>query len=199
MLQLTVGLVLSLVSAPAPATSPSAGWGGSWATVQKAARSVKAVNATFVQSKSMKILRRPLISRGVFQYRAGGAITWEYTSPLRSKLVLSGGRAVRYLWRNGRYVADANSRTGAMQMVLAEIKLWMRGLFRKSLAFRARLRPGSPSRIVLTPLNKAISRFIKRIELTLGQQRGTIGVVTIYEQAQATTRIQITTARVIYR
>jgi hypothetical protein len=198
MFQLPLGLALALVTAPGPRPA-AADWGASWVTVEAAARAVKQVRASFVQRKSMKILVSPLISRGAFRYRAGGAIVWEYTAPLRSRLVLKGGRAVRYLWQQGRFVVDANASAGAMQVVLGEIKLWMRGRFRASRAFGARLRPGSPSRIVLTPRKPAISRYIRRIELTLGQRRGTIQTVTIFEQAQAVTRIQLTTTQVTYR
>lgn len=196
MLLLQTGLTLALLTAPGPGV---ADWGKSWTSVQRAARAVKRVSATFEQRKSMRILRKPLVSRGRFSYVKGGAITWEYTAPLRSRLVLSGGRAVRYLWRNGRFVPDANSRMSAMSVVLGEIKLWMQGRFRASRAFGATLKPGAPSRIILTPLKKAISQYIQRIELTLAPGRGTIAVVTIVEQAQSTTRIQLTTTKVKYK
>lgn len=196
MLLLQTGLVMALLTAPGPG---AADWGKSWTSVQQAARAVKRVSATFEQRKSMKILRQPLISRGKFSYVQGGDINWEYTAPLRSRLVLSGGRAVRYIWRKGRFVPDANSRMSAMSVVLGEIKLWMQGRFRASKAFRATLKPGAPSRIVLTPIKKAISQYIQRIELTLAPKRGTIATVTITEQAQATTRIQLSTTKVTYK
>ncbi len=199
----TIALVLAQVAAAPGGGSGSPGqgsdWGRSWGSLRRAARSVVAVTATFEQRKHMRILRRPLVSRGRFAYSSSGAITWEYTSPVRTRLVLSGGRAVRYLWRGGRCVADSNRSAGAMSVVLSEIQLWMRGQFQKSKAFRARLVSGAPSRIFLVPLSRAISRFIKGIELVLAKQKGAIAKVIISEPGGASTRILLRSTKVTYR
>ncbi|MFH2005827.1 MAG: outer membrane lipoprotein carrier protein LolA [bacterium] len=193
--------LLSLLSVgfSAPVTPAGTSWGRDWASIRKAAQRVKSVRAEFVQRKHMKILLRPLVSKGGFRFSSPASITWEYTSPIKSRLVMSKGSVTRYLWENGQFRADANSRTSAMQVVLAEVALWIKGHFLKSRTFSPVLKPGTPTVIQLTPKTAAIKQFIQRIDLTLDTRPGAIRQVTILEGARATTTMQFTNTKVTYR
>ena len=48
--------------------------------LQKPGR-LRSVQAEFVQEKHLKILTRPLVSRGTFAFQAPQSLRWEYRSP----------------------------------------------------------------------------------------------------------------------
>lgn len=171
-------------------------WGNTWESIQETARRVKGVRSRFVQKKHMKMLKDPLISRGRLEFKAPREIRWEYTSPFRSLVVMRKGRADRYVWRDGRFVRDADSESRAMHIVLQEVADWMKGDFTSSKSFDATLKPGSPAMIVMKPREKAIKRFIEQITVTLSKTPGVIQKVEIIEQNEATTTLEFTHSQV---
>lgn len=179
--------------------SLGSGWGSSWKSIRKTAKTVKSVRAEFVQKKSMKILARPLVSRGRLSFTAPDTIRWEYLSPIKSLLEMRKGHVRRYIWRNGRFVLDASARPQAMHKVLSEVANWFKGRFEKSRSFKPVLKPGSPTRIELTPRKRALARFIKRIVVTLATTPGAIKSVKIFESKNAVTELEFMRRKIEYR
>jgi hypothetical protein len=190
---LLLGLVLSALA------TTGADWGASWTSLKESTAKVSSIEASFVQSKHMKILRQPFVSRGRFRFAVPAELRWEYDAPLRSLLVLSKGRVERFLWDNGKYRPDAAARLDALQVVLGEITGWFRGKFDGSTTFSPTLKPGSPSQIVLSPKQPALARFIQQIVLTLGTRPGVIQKVEIRESATATTILEFVDVKVTSR
>ena len=60
--------VLSLVS-PVLGT-----WTDDWSSIRMAASQVNTVQAEFVQTKQLKVLKRPIVSKGTFYYQRPGKI-----------------------------------------------------------------------------------------------------------------------------
>jgi hypothetical protein len=174
-------------------------WGSSWEKIRKTAKTVKSVRAEFVQKKSMKILARPLVSRGRLKFVAPDTIRWEYLSPIKSLLEMRKGHVRRYVWRGGRFVLDTNARPQAMHTVLSEVANWFKGRFDKSRSFKPVLKPGSPTRIELTPRKRALTRFIKRIVVTLAKTPGAIKSVKIFESRNAVTELEFIRRKIEYR
>ena len=64
------------------------------------------VQAYFSQEKHLKILVRPLISTGRFVFQAPGSLRWEYSTPLRSVLIMHDGRIKKYVEVNGKLTEE---------------------------------------------------------------------------------------------
>ena len=168
------------------------GWADTWEGIQSAASTITSVRAEFVQEKHMKILAKPLVSRGIFYFQAPNSLRWEYQSPVQSILLMHDGRTKRYLKRNGAIIEDAGAHLQSMQLVLQDIAQWMNGRFEENPAFSAILEPGR--KIVLRPKEKSLATIIQRIELVLSDRPGIIKAVMIYEGEHSYTRFEFKNA-----
>jgi outer membrane lipoprotein-sorting protein len=164
------------------------GWTDSWEAIRAATRQLTAVGADFVQEKHLPILAQPLISRGRLSFQAPGSLRWEYLSPLRSVLLLHGGRTRRFHQTpTGGLEEERGAALDAMQIVGQEIGLWLAGRFAESSAFDAALQPGPV--VVMTPRQAELAKLIQRIEIVLSSRPGEIERVTIHEGGAAFTRL----------
>ena len=170
------------------------GWSKDWDQLRKDTEQIDTIIADFIQEKHLQILSRPLISKGVFFYEAPGSLRWEYQSPIKSILLMHEGRVTRYIWGENGFRRDSGLSLQAMQIVLEEITMWLRGHFADNPDFSASLEPDR--KIVLTPKKKAFSAIIKNIELILSNRPGVIKSVTIYEGEKSFTRIIFKNVRV---
>jgi outer membrane lipoprotein-sorting protein len=162
-------------------------WADTWHGLKETAATVTSVTAEFVQEKHMKILARPLVSRGVLLYKTPDSLRWEYTQPVKSVLVLHKGQIRRFVNKDGRVVEDSATGLQSMQVVVQQITQWLNGRFDENPAFSATLEPGP--RIVMTPREKSLARLIQRIELELSDQPAVIESVTIFESEDSYTRL----------
>jgi outer membrane lipoprotein-sorting protein len=162
------------------------GWADTLVEIQDKAGEIKSVTANFIQEKHLKILSTPLISKGTFYYQVPQSLRWEYTSPFRSILLIHNGNIKRYIKGNDGFIQDSGVELQAMQVVLQEITLWLRGRFNDNPNFNAVLEPGP--KIVLTPKEKSFAAIIQRIELMLSNQPGIIETVRIYENDTSYTK-----------
>ena len=168
-----------------------AAWTDDWASIRAAADKVQSLQADFTQTKHLRILKRPIVSQGKFYYRRPGQIRWEYTSPVKSVVLLNGGSLRRYTWRGNRWVRDAGANLGPVQAVLGEMDLWMRGDFASSKVFAPQLKPGSPVRIRLSPRDAALKKYIAGIDLVLSSTPGVVDAIEISEGPGASTQIDL--------
>ena len=171
----------------------SLGWADTWEGIQSAASTITSVKAEFVQEKHMKILAKPLVSRGFFYFQAPNSLRWEYRSPVQSVLLMHDGKTKRYLKRNGAIIEDAGAHLQSMQLVLQDIAQWLNGRFEENPAFSASLEPDR--KIVLRPKDKSIAIIIQRIELILADRPGIIETVMIYEGENSYTRFEFKNAQ----
>ncbi len=164
------------------------GWGGTWDSIRENAGKIQSIRADFVQEKHLPILARPLRSEGRFVFRMPDDLRWEYTSPVRSALLLHEGEARRFLPDGeGGWVRDETARLESMGVVLGEIANWLNGRFDENPDFTAELAPDR--RIVLTPKSESLARIISRIVLALSETPGLMESVTIHEGPDSFTRI----------
>ncbi len=162
------------------------GWADTLVGIQDKAGEINSVMANFIQEKHLKILSKPLISKGTFYFQVPQSLRWEYTSPFQSILLIHNGNIKRYIKGNDGFIQDSGAELQAMQVVLQEIMLWLRGRFNDNPNFNAVLEPGP--KIVLTPKEKSFAAIIQRIELMLSNQPGIIETVCIYENDNSYTK-----------
>lgn len=163
------------------------GWADSWDSIRHAAGRLQTIEAEFVQTKQMKILVRPLVSKGVFRFKAPTSLRWEYRHPFHSVLLMHNGSVKKFYLDNGVVREDAGIRVQSMQFVLQEITRWLSGSFDENPAFKAELTPDRL--IILTPKDASMQNVIEKIELRLSAKPGVIESVSIFEDGQSYTKI----------
>ena len=158
------------------------GWADNWEDIRRESAKIKSVSAHFSQEKHMQILTRPLVSKGLFYFQAPDSVRWEYTSPIRSILLMQKGDIRRYTEGSRGLVEDKGGSLEAMQIVLQEISQWSTGQFTANESFSAILKGGRGTKIILTPKDRGLLSMIARIEITLSPDRpGVINSVKIVE------------------
>ncbi len=168
----------------------AAPWYSDWAQVRKAASSITSIETSFVQTKTLKILKKPLVSRGVMAYRRPSDLRWEYQSPLQTLLVARAGSAQRFIKHGDTWVPDATAKLEAMKVVLGEINLWLEGNFESSKTFKPALSkdPGA-ARVDLVPADPSLAKIISRIAISFGERPGSVSAIDIYEGSEGVTHI----------
>jgi outer membrane lipoprotein-sorting protein len=176
----------------ADTAAPPATWYQNMDSIRRAAATVETLEASFVQTRTLKILKRPLVSRGVIAYRRPNDLRWEYQSPLATLLVVRKGNAQRLLKHGREWLTDHSAKLEAMKLVLGEISLWLDGNFTASKTFRPELHPASkaaPAHVALVPLDPQLGKLIARIAIVFGERPGSVSAIDIFEQGEGTTHI----------
>ncbi len=172
----------------------SIGWADNWDQIKKAAEGIKTIEAHFVQEKHLKILSKPLISKGIFYYQAPNSLRWEYMTPVRSILLMHNGKTRRFVKSRNGLVENSRTNPTGTQIILQEISMWLKGHFSDNPIFDATLEEGQ--KIVLTPKEKGLSKMISHIDLILSDKPGIIRSVTIYEDPDSYTRLIFTNTKI---
>jgi len=159
----------------------SAIYADDWEEIAKTAKNIKSVSANFTQEKHMKILAKPLISKGRFFFTAPNSLRWEYISPVKSILMLHNGKAKSFMESKNGLVEDTRAKAQAMEIVMQEITSWLNGRFHDDPNFKPTLITGKIDKIVLTPKDKSLSNIINSIELQISRKEGIIKSVKISE------------------
>ena len=163
------------------------GWADTWENLRQKSETIETVQAKFIQEKHLKILSKPLISKGTFYFKAPHSLRWEYEHPVQSVLLMHNGQISRFVKTGENFSHDSGVKLQAMQVVMDQITLWLSGRFQDNPNFNAILEEGP--KIVLTPKENTFSAIIARIELSLSDQPGIIDTVTIFEDENSLTRL----------
>ena len=158
--------------------------------IQKAAGTIQSISAYFIQEKHMKILVKPLISKGIIRFQSPDALRFEYREPIQNILIMQGKRVSRYIGKDGTFVRDNAAAMGAMTVVMDEISQWLKGNFNTSVFDATVEETPAPGKIILTPKDKAMTHFIQDIVLVLSDQPGVFKEVIIRENDNSYTRLR---------
>jgi outer membrane lipoprotein-sorting protein len=164
-----------------------AGWAPSWESIEKNMSQVKSISGTFTQKKNIKILTKPLISKGRLYYLSPDSIRWEYTEPLKSILLVDKGNVKRFVFKEGKFIEDSSVRLEAVRIVVSQITEWFAGKFNNNKDFNAEIIEG---KVVLTPQNATIKSFIKMVVITFSKNEGVIRAIEIIEVQGSTTYLE---------
>jgi outer membrane lipoprotein-sorting protein len=177
-------LILALVLV-LPIAASAAGPDTSLEELRAAAEKISSISGDFVQEKHMPILARPLVAKGYFAYQRPASLRWEYRKPLQSVLLLHDGSVNRYIHTEKGWQEDAAANLQSMDFILQEISSWLNGRFEDNPLFDAAI--GKDKTVILTPKDKSMDQFIRRIELVMADQPGVMKQVTIFEGEDAFT------------
>ncbi len=195
---LRVFFVAGLLLAMRPSLAAPPAWYEDWVSIRKAAANIKSIETNFVQIRTLKILTKPLVSRGIMAFRRPNDLRWEYQSPIETLLVAKGGNIHRLIKHGSTWVADASARLEAMKIVLGEINLWLDGNFSSSKTFRPELHPaaaGQAARVELIPVDPSLGKIIARISINFGERPGTVSSIDIHEEGAGVTHIAFENSR----
>ncbi|MCJ7772674.1 MAG: outer membrane lipoprotein carrier protein LolA [Desulfobacterales bacterium] len=148
---------------------------------------IKSVSAEFIQEKHLKILNKPLISRGKLYYQAPGSLRWEYFTPVRSILLVDQGQTKRYVVRDQKIIEDSSAKMQSMQIIMDEITMWLSGRYDENPDFAVEKK--DKTTIILKPVKEAFSKIINRIEIHLSDRPGVINSVMIHESEDSFTKL----------
>ena len=164
--------------------------GASLADIQEAAGTIRSISADFIQEKHMKILVKPLVSKGSIRFQSPDALRFEYREPIKNVLIMQGKSVSRYIQKENTFIRDNASAMGAMTVVMDEISQWLKGDFNTNVFDATIEEAPEPGRIILVPKEKAISSFIQEIVLVLSEQPGVFKEVVIRENQNSYTRLR---------
>ncbi|EIM63489.1 outer membrane lipoprotein carrier protein LolA [Desulfobacter postgatei] len=162
----------------------------SLADIQEAAGTIRSISADFIQEKHMKILVKPLVSKGSIRFQSPDALRFEYREPIKNVLIMQGKSVSRYIQKENTFIRDNASAMGAMTVVMDEISQWLKGDFNTKVFDATIEEAPEPGRIILVPKEKAISSFIQEIVLVLSEQPGVFKEVIIRENQDSYTRLR---------
>ncbi len=161
------------------------GWSQNKQELKKTAGTVHSIRADFIQEKHLNILKKPLVSKGVFFYRSPDSLRWEYTAPIQNILMMHGAKTARFIKKENGFVKTPSRGQEFMQIGLREIARWLGGNFEETDFFAIRLVPGE--KIVFTAKDPSVSKFVSKIELMFSDKPGIMKSVCIYESPDSYT------------
>ncbi len=158
--------------------------------IRETAGGIRSISADFLQEKHMKILVKPLVSKGIIRFQSPDALRFEYQEPIKNILIMQGKSVSRYIHKDNTFVRDNAAAMGAMSVVMDEISQWLKGNFNTSV-FDATIEEATePGRIILVPKDKAMTNFIQDIILVLSEQPGVFKEVIIRENQDSYTLLR---------
>jgi hypothetical protein len=131
-----------------------------------------------------------LSSQGHFLYQAPDNLRWEYSSPIKSIVLVHAGTVKRYIWKENGFIEDTSVKLEAVRIVMGQISKWFQGRFEDNTDFTGVIKPGDPFRIVLTPRNDTIKGFISEVVITFSQTPGVVSAIEIIEQQGTSTVLE---------
>jgi outer membrane lipoprotein carrier protein len=163
-------------------------WGADdFEALRNSARKIKTLRAEFVLEKHLRIMAKPLVSRGLLSYKAPRSIRWEYLSPVKHLMLMNAAGTKAYLWSEGKWAPD-QGQSEARAAVMNEMNAWLMGSFGETSAFHAAYRPGPPPTVTLTP-KEGMERFITKIVFGFSPTTGLVRTVEIVEDQGNHTKI----------
>lgn len=153
---------------------------------------LQSVQADFIQEKHLKILARPIISKGRFVFQAPQSLRWEYQEPFCSILLMHDGKIRKFIDREGQLEEERGQQLDAMQMVLGEISGWLEGQFKETETFSVSFQ--NEHTLTLIPKDPSFQDVISGVELKLADRAGVLDSVTIFEGAESFTRLVFSNA-----
>ncbi|MCG8552339.1 MAG: outer membrane lipoprotein carrier protein LolA [Desulfobacterales bacterium] len=181
-----------LVAGAALITAMVSAWANAatMADIREAAGTIRSIRADFIQEKHMKILVKPLISKGIIRFQTPDSLRFEYREPIQNILIMQGKSVSRYIPKDDAFVRDNAAAMGAMTIVMDEISQWLKGNFNTSIFNAAIEETPKPGRIILAPKDKAMTNFIQDIILVLSERPGVFKEVIIRENPDSYTRLR---------
>lgn len=161
------------------------------AQINDAARTTTSLQATFVQTKSLRVLNSRLVARGTMHYRQPAQLRWTYTTPYRYTFVLN-GRKVMLKSDKQTQVVDVEQNKVFRRIA----QIMMDSMTGRCLNDRRSFKVGMFSEgnhwvARLTPLQSEMKQLFSSLSLTFDALRHIVVRVEMKEKTGDTTLIEL--------
>lgn len=164
--------------------------------INRAAQSMTSMKCDFTQTKSLKLMRSDVVSRGVMYYSRPGKLRWEYTSPYRYTFVLN-GQTVELKDTKGTTRIDANQSKMMKEITRIMMSSVVGTCVNDSRDFKVALTgSGNTWRAVLTPRRNPMRQMFQTITVSFDMQRQVVTTVRMVEKNGDTTTIRLNNIKV---
>ena len=158
------------------------------ASVEKEASKMTALTADFVQQKHMDILSKAIESKGVFYLKSPNKLLLEYQTPQKMKIVFKEGKM--HVKSNGKVTTTDLAKNKKFKQLNDLIVGSYNGNLLNDKAFDiVYSKKGNAKIAKLTPKEKAITKYIKAIELYFNNNETTVSEVKLMEPSNDYTLI----------
>ena len=156
------------------------------AQINDAARTTTSLQATFVQTKSLRVLNSRLVARGTMHYRQPAQLRWTYTTPYRYTFVLN-GRKVMLKSDKQTQVVDVEQNKVFRRIA----QIMMDSMTGRCLNDRRSFSEGNHWVARLTPLQSEMKQLFSSLSLTFDALRHIVVRVEMKEKTGDTTLIEL--------
>ncbi len=135
------------------------------------------VRSSFEQSRTMRVLRKPIRSSGTILYAKNKGLYWQTTKPFISEMVITDRVLIQ---KDGEHLITVTAQQQPVLFAFSQAFFYMLGGDLKSLSrqFTIHLEGDTTAwRIGLLPKDKQLKQFIHRVELRGGQQLDSVQVI----------------------
>lgn len=159
--------------------------------INRAAQSMTSMRCDFTQTKSLKLMRSNVVSRGVMYYSRPNKLRWEYTSPYRYTFLLN-GQTVVLKDTKGTSRIDANQSKMMKEITRIMMSSVVGTCVNDSRDFKVVLSgSGNSWRAVMTPRRNPMKQMFQTITVGFDMQRQVVTSVRMVEKNGDTTTIQL--------
>ncbi len=129
-------------------------------------KNLSTLRADFTQQKHLAMFSRTLVSQGKLSFRAPDSLRWEYTNPVRSGFIVSGGKGAAWSAAAGEMHKTGLKENPEFSTLADQISIWLtfdEEAIRRQYTVEAMSE--DPPIIRLTPKSDAVRRFLRHLVL----------------------------------
>lgn len=159
--------------------------------IESTAAATKSMQCQFTQTKSMKMLSKKMVSKGVMYFKQGNKLRWQYTSPYDYTFLLNGDKAMLKSAKTTQYINAKNNKI-FRQVNDIVMKSVMGSGLRKSNDFSFEMyRTGNQVWARLLPKKKELKQVYTSIEIYLNPEQTLVTSVKMMEKTGDVTVVNL--------
>lgn len=153
--------------------------------IEKAHNDHKDFKGNFDQTKYLPLFGDEIKSSGRFAFKKPDHVRWEYTTPHKSILVVTGETGRKWSESTKRVENFKLGDDRGLDAVVKQLFTWFKGEFTKLKAdYEVSIESREPVKLKMTPKNEVVKKFIAAIEVEFTKGEGEISSVKIIEPLQ---------------
>ncbi len=160
------------------------------ARLRAGSKSLTTLRADFIQEKHLSMFSQNLVSHGKFSFRAPDSLRWEYTSPVPSGFIVTGGKGAAWSAAGGEMHKSGLRDSPEFSTLADQIGIWLafdeEAIKRQ---YSVEVLSASPAVIRLTPKNDTVRRFLRGLILFFAPDDSVAQEVHILEGAGGDTTV----------
>ena len=154
--------------------------------IKSSSNTTNSIEAEFSELKYSSLFKNPIIGNGYFYFQKKNNIRWEQKKPSKNIILISNGKIK--IQENGKEIKNVASNKIANKIQDLMLQL-ISGDFLKQNEFNINfLENKSIYKLILTPKNKRLKKYIAKIELFFDKENGFCKELIFYENESNFTR-----------